>query len=75
MRREKARPCCSSTQARASSASSTASSRQGIVAGLDIGEFQNVADLGVQVAARLADVAGIFAIFGMAGGAVNVLAR
>ena len=41
---------------------------QGIVPGLDVGIFQDVTDLGVQAAARIADVAGIFAVFGMAAG-------
>ena len=39
---------------------------QGKASGLDIGEFQYVADLGMQILAGFGDVVGIFAIFGMA---------
>src|SRR5256885_979543 len=42
--------------------------------GLDMGELQNVADLGMQVAPGLGDAGAIFAIFGMPDRAVKTLA-
>ncbi len=43
--------------------------RDGIAAGFQIGVFEDIADLAVQAAARGADVARIFDVFGMADGA------